>query len=229
MNYIHLIKIFNEYKNKDDKLYRKLCEEYNLNPNQNIEKIFILLTDDSYIILKTVIDIIDNNKKDIESLLDSLNSGNIKKSEVKEKLKNYLSNNKVIETLKITINEDKFYNLCLFYYNLKKSGIKFCILFISDIIEDKYENKIEESMKYFLYDDAEKHIQKVNDKGIMNLIERFKAKKKAKIELSAINEAIKKYIKKFHQEKNNYFSEVESIFINYKKTNNDKLMLYVMK
>jgi len=83
-NYIHLIKAFNEYKNKDDILYRKLCDEYNLNPNQNIEKIFILLTDGSYIILKTVFDIIDNNKKAIESLLDSLNSGTIKKSEVKK-------------------------------------------------------------------------------------------------------------------------------------------------
>ena len=219
LNYIHLIKAFNEYKNKDDKLYRNLCDEYNLNPNQNIEKIFILLTDGSYIILKTVIDIIDNNKKDIESLLDSLNSGIVKKPDVKEKLKKYLSNNKVIEALNITINEDKFYNLFLFYYNLKKSGIKFCILFISDIIEDKYENKIEESIKYFLYEDTEKYIRTINNQDVMNLIERFKAKEKTKIELLIINEAIKKYIKKFHQEKYNYFSELELNFNVYIKSN----------
>ena len=53
---------------------------------------------------------------------------------------------------------------------------KILYIFISYIIEDKYENKIEESIKYYLYNDAEKYIQKINDKGIMNLIERFKTK-----------------------------------------------------
>jgi len=62
----------------------------------------------------------------------------------------------------------------------------------------------------------------MNDNDIKNLIEWFKSKEKTKNELSGINDTIKKYIKKFHQEKNNYFSELESIFIDYKNSNYDK-------
>ena len=53
------------------------------------------------------------------------------------------------------IDLEKFYNLCLFYNNLKSNNIKFCICFISDVIEDKLENRIEEKIKLYMNDDKD--------------------------------------------------------------------------
>lgn len=50
----------------------------------------------------------------------------------------------------MNIDIEKFYNIYIFYNNLKISGIKFCFCFISDIIEDKLENIIEEKLKLYL-------------------------------------------------------------------------------
>ena len=239
-NYIHLIKLFNNYENKNDILFKELCKEYNLNSNKDVEKIFILLTDGSYIILKSLIDLIKKNSKKIENLIDNLNKGINDKSFVIKKFKEILLNNHILEILDIKINVDKFYNLCLFYYNLKNSGLNFCILFISDIIEDKYENKIEEAIKYFIYNDNEKLTYEVeenktiNNENLINkekkkayineineLIKRFKVNEINKINLSKINDVIVKYIKKFHEEKSEYFSQLENNFNKYMSSNFD--------
>ena len=49
----------------------------------------------------------------------------------------------------LEINGERFYNFWIFYNNLKKSGIKFFFCFISDVIEDKIENILEEKIKSF--------------------------------------------------------------------------------
>ena len=61
-NYIHLINQFNNYAQKDDKKFIALCKYYGLN---NIEKIFILFTDGSYILIKYLINLIERKKNDI--------------------------------------------------------------------------------------------------------------------------------------------------------------------
>ena len=55
----------------------------------------------------------------------------------------------------LEIDLEKFYNLCLFYNNLKSNNIKFCFCFISDVIEDKLENRIEEKIKSYMNDDKD--------------------------------------------------------------------------
>ena len=69
----------------------------------------------------------------------------------------------------LNIDIDKFYNLCIFYNNLKVSGIKFCFFFISDIIEDKLENIIEEKLKLDIdnniYNEQNIEIANADNKG----------------------------------------------------------------
>jgi hypothetical protein len=143
-NYIHLIKEFNKYEKKDDPKFISLCKTYELN---NKEKIFILFTDGSYIRLKYLINVMNKNMNEIESLINEKKP----KNEIINKLSKYCDKNDAKNILDINI--ENFYNLCLFYNHLKVSGIKFCFCFISDIIEDKLENRIEERIKIYLNDD----------------------------------------------------------------------------
>ena len=142
-NYIHIIKEFNNYKKKEEEKFISLCKSYELN---NIEKIFILFTDGSYIKIKYLVNIINENKNEIESLINEKKD----KKDILKKLEDYIAK-KEANILKIDI--EKFYNFCIFYNNLKCSGIKFCFCFISDIIEDKFENRIEERIKNFFNDE----------------------------------------------------------------------------
>ena len=113
---------------------------YDLN---NLEKIFILFTDGSYIKIKYLFNVINKYNKEIEALIN--NQNDIK--DLLNKLKEYIPGN---DANILNIDIEKFKNFFIFYNNLKCSGIKFCFCFISDIIEDKLENKIEEDIKYYL-------------------------------------------------------------------------------
>ena len=55
----------------------------------------------------------------------------------------------------LEIDFEKFYNLWVFFYNLKSNNINFCFCFISDVIEDKLENRIGEKIKLFINDDKD--------------------------------------------------------------------------
>ena len=151
-NYIHLIKEFNKYAKKEDSNFISLCNEYGFNNN---EKIFILITDGSYIRTKYLINVLINKKSEIEKLI----SQKKEKTEIINVLSGYFNDNSTLDLLEINI--ERFYNFCLFYYNLKESGIKFCFCFISDIIEDKLENILEEKIK--LYKDYDKDLEKKID------------------------------------------------------------------
>lgn len=150
-NYIHLITKFNNYYNKKENNFISLCNYYGLN---NIEKIFILFTDGSYIRTKYLINLINKNKNEILKCFKLKRP----KKEILDEFSKYLKDIKELDILEIDL--DKFYNLCVFYNNLKSSGIKFCFCFIADVIEDKLENRIEEKIKLYLYDD------KVTDKRL---------------------------------------------------------------
>ena len=145
-NYIHLITKFNNYCNKKENNFISLCNYYGLN---NIEKIFILFTDGSYIRIKYLTNIINKNKNEILGYFNQKR----KKKEILDELSKYLKDVEELDILEIDL--DKFYNLCVFYNNLKSNGIKFCFCFIADVIEDKLENKIEEKIKLHLYGDQD--------------------------------------------------------------------------
>ena len=144
-NYIHLINKFNNYPQKNDQKFIALCKHFGLN---NIEKIFILFTDGSYIRIKFLINLINRNKNEIINYFQQKKE----KKEILTELNNYFKENE-FDLLEIDL--EKFYNLCLFYNNLKSNNIKFCICFISDVIEDKLENRIEEKIKLYMNDDKD--------------------------------------------------------------------------
>ena len=144
-NYIHLINKFNNYPQKNDQKFIALCKHFGLN---NIEKIFILFTDGSYIRIKFLINLINRNKNEIINYFQQKKE----KKEILTELNNYFKENE-FDLLEIDL--EKFYNLCLFYNNLKSNNIKFCTCFISDVIEDKLENRIEEKIKLYMNDDKD--------------------------------------------------------------------------
>ena len=139
-NYIHLINAFNNYTEKENTNFISLCKKYNL--TQGGEKIFILLTDGSYLTLNFMTMLIkEMNTKTLDEL-DKLD-----KFQIQNKLKELKDKNDLDI---FDINIEKFFYFYIFCQNLKKSGIKFCIIFISDILEDKLENIYEGKIKKYL-------------------------------------------------------------------------------
>ena len=98
---------------------------------------------------KFLVNIINNNSLEIENMINN----NKQKKEIINKLNEYMEKSKFFDLFEI--DPEKFYYFCLFYNNLKSSGIKFCFLFISDIVKDKLENKIEEKIKLYIYDNKD--------------------------------------------------------------------------
>ena len=66
-NYINLIKAFNNYSERENSDFISIFDEYGFN---NYEKIFILITDGSYIRLKFLISILNNKKDEIQNLIN---------------------------------------------------------------------------------------------------------------------------------------------------------------
>ena len=90
-----------------------------------------------------MINILNKNKSEIENTINS----NKNKKEAIKILSGFFKDKEALDLLEI--NGERFYNFCIFYNNLEKSGIKFCFCFISDVIEDKIENILEEKIKSF--------------------------------------------------------------------------------
>ena len=221
-NYIHLIKEFNKYAKKEDSNFISLCNEYGFNNN---EKIFILITDGSYIRTKYLINVLINKKSEIEKLI----SQKKEKTEIINVLSGYFNDNSTLDLLEINI--ERFYNFCLFYYNLKESGIKFCFCFISDIIEDKLENILEEKIK--LYKDYDKDFEKKIDlkdesekkkpknEFIEKIAETLEKNNKLKSNLMIISNKINRKIKDFVDKKNVILKKLDDFFIKFNKKNDD--------
>ena len=147
-----------------------MCKSYGFNNNN--EKIFILITDGSYIKTKYFINIMTINMQEIEKLIN----GKKGKNDIINLLSNYFKENKALDILDINI--ERFYYFCLFYINLKNAGIKFCFCFISDVIEDKLENILSEKIKIYKNDikkeESEEKIKKKSEfiTKIKNIIEK---------------------------------------------------------
>ena len=209
-NYIHLIKKFNNYPQKDEQKFIALCKQFGLN---NIEKIFILFTDGSYIRIKFLINLIDKNKNEIINYFQQKKE----KKEILAKFSKYFKENE-FDLLEIDL--EKFYNLCLFYNNLKSNNIKFCFCFISDVIEDKLENRIEEKIKLFINDDKdidknlkiEKEKEKTTNDFILKMAETIKKNDKLRAGLTLISSDIRRKIKEFADSKNEILNKLESTF-----------------
>ena len=223
-NYIHLIKEFNNYKYKKNDKFISLCKLYDLN---NLEKIFILFTDGSYIKIKYIFNIINKYSKEIESLIN--NQNDIK--DLLNKLKEYIPGN---DANILNIDIEKFKNFFIFYNNLKCSGIKFCFCFISDIIEDKLENKIEEDIKYYL-DNNKDMIQIIQEnsidkedkennpnkdkKFILEIYEHIKKNNRLKLGMMKITDELNKKIKEFVYNKNNTLKDLDVLFAQFQQKN----------
>ena len=221
-NYIHLIKHFNNYQEKEKSNFISLCNEYGLN---NKEKIFILITDGSYIKTKYLINILNNNRNEIENLINTKKE----KNEIIKVLVGYFNDKTAFNLLEINI--ERFYNFCMFYNNLKMSGIKFCFCFISDIIEDKLENILEEKIK--LYKDYDKDIEqnigltddfkcKQQKNGFIERISEILEKNnKLKSNLMIISNKINRKIKDFVANKNDILKKLDEFFVKFDKKNNE--------
>jgi len=118
---------------------------------------------------------------------------------------------------------EKFFFFCLFYNNLKYSGIKFCYVFISDILEDKLENRIEEKIKLYIYNDKEiipqiqikeeKSERKKMNSFISKMIKAIKKNNKLKSRLMIITDKINMKIKEYvDNKKNKVLNQLEIFF-----------------
>ena len=89
----------------------------------------------------------------------------------------------------------------MFYYNLKYNNIKFCFCFISDVIEEKLENIIEEKIKLYMndYKDINKNlkieVEKTKNDFILKMAETIKKNYKLGAGLILITDEIKRKIK----------------------------------
>ena len=217
-NYIHLIKLFNNYKQTNSKKFISLCKSYGFNNNN--EKIFILITDGSYIKTKYFINIMTINMQEIEKLIN----GKKGKNDIINLLSNYFKENKALDILDINI--ERFYYFCLFYINLKNAGIKFCFCFISDVIEDKLENILSEKIKIYKNDikkeESEEKIKKKSEfiTKIKNIIEK---NDKLKSSLMIISDKINRKIKDFVGIKNTaIFKKLDNFFVSFNDDYKDK-------
>ena len=215
-NYIYLIKQFNNYDKKEEKQFISLCKYYGLN---NIEKIFILFTDGSYIRLKYLFNLINKNKNEI---MDYFKQKKPKK-EILVEFAKYFKDKKELDILEIDL--DKFYNLCVFYNNLKSNGIKFCFCFIADIIEDKLENK-DINKKLKIKEEKDSKEKQAND-FVLKMSETIKKNNKLRTGLILITDEIRRKIKEFSDKKNKILNELELFFNGY-ITKNKKIFFKIL-
>ena len=222
-NYIYLIREFNNYAEKENKNFISLCKSYGFS---NYEKIFILITDGSYIKTKYLINIIKDKNSEIEKLINERKD----KKEIMIALSGYIKDKKALDLLEI--NLERFYYFCLFYNNLKNSGIKFCFCFIADIIEDKLENILEEKIKLYKNDDKDieqkikigkeskekMEIKKPNEfiTKIKDIIEK---NNKIKSSLIIISDEINRKIKDFIDSKNIILKKLDDFFVSFNNNN----------
>ena len=191
-----------------------------------------------------MINILNKNKSEIEGIINS----NKNKKEAIKILSGFFKDKEALDLLEI--NGERFYNFCIFYNNLEKSGIKFCFCFISDVIEDKIENILEEKIKSFKNYDMDIE-QKINLKGeseeekqeekqekqqeekqeknqekqqknefINKIIKTFEKNDKLKSNFIIISDKINRKIKYFVDKKNDILKKMDEFFKKFNKDNN---------
>ena len=187
---------------------------------------------------------IKDKKTEIEKLINERKD----KKEVIKTLSEYLRDKKALDLLEI--NLERFYYFCLFYNNLKNSGIKFCFCFIADIIEDKLENILEEKIKLYKndYKDIEQQIKiedeskdieqqiKIEDESeekmeikkpnefIIKIKDIIEKNNKIKSSLMVISDQINRKIKEFIESKNNILKRLDKYFVSFNNNNKQNFL-----
>ena len=144
IRYIEFISILNLYKDKakqtnesnaDFKPFNQICQEVKI--KEKTEKIFCMITDGDYIILKFAFNEI------IKKLIETEHKNN---DEIKNSIHKTISSNqelnKKIEEKEIKYIEENIFNIYLMIDKLKKNKIKFFILYIGDIGQSIYQQNL---------------------------------------------------------------------------------------
>ena len=199
INYINLIQNFNKLRNYEkneqkEKQYSNICKEYGFTKEN--EKILVLLTDGSFFSIKYILQFIQNNK----NYFDNFSNPDLHKKEIIDFIKNKIEIDGLFKML--NIRPEYIYHFHNLYFKLKNSHIKFFICFISETLEDKFENKILDNIKYYLYDD-----KNVSDPFIIKLLNDYKENEKLKLKFSKICNIMKIEIKNFILKKETKFIE----------------------
>ena len=210
INYIHLIKNLNqiiktELKDDNKNFFENICREYNI--SEKNEKLFLILTDGSFFELKYMTNFIKDNYKSYEVYMNL----DFPKNEIIKYINNLIYKDKLAKILEI--NPEKLYMFCNLYYHLKKSNIKFFICFISETIEDKFENNIRNKIKnYFNYI--------INNKDIKmkEFLITYKKNEDLRIKFATITDKMKSLIKQFiHNKEYQFFENIKKYILNYFK------------
>jgi len=176
IRYIEFISILNLYKDKskqineknvDLKPFNEICQEVKI--KEETEKIFCMITDGDYIILKFTLNEI------IKKLLETEYKDN---DEIKNFIRKSISSNqeinKKIEEKEIKYIEENIFNIYLMIDKLKKSKIKFFILYIGDIGQSIYQqnliNKFISNKSIFNDEEYEKFINSFQRKPDLKII-----------------------------------------------------------
>lgn len=198
--YIKIIKIMNNMRQiiSDRKTYNDILIPYKT--SESTEKIFLIITDGNYEELKFVIN---------EIVIPKLNK-EPDYEEIKKKIEIILNENpylfEEVENKDSLI--DNIYYVLEIFYHLKINKIKFCLIYIGEICESKY-NLTNVLMKL-------KNDGCLNDKGGKLLINYTKKKNDRFLELKSIYQKIKNIILEFEKKCENYIAfsreRVDKIF-----------------
>ena len=198
--YIKIIKIMNNMRQifSDRKTYNDILMPYKT--SESTEKIFSIITDGNYEELKFVIN---------EIVIPKLNE-EPDYEEIKKKIEIILNENpnlfEEVENKDSLI--DNIYYVLEIFYHLKINKIKFCLIYIGEICESKY-NLTNVLMKL-------KNDGCLNDKGEKLLINDTKKKNDRFLELKSIYKKIKNIILEFEKKCENYIEfsreSVDKIF-----------------
>ena len=174
IKYIELISILNLYRNQysitaNDNPFTSLCNSIKM--SETTEKIFCIITDGNYTLLKIVY------HKIIKEMLDLNEQNNdIRRNYIKNKIENENIILDIIKKNDIDSNllVENILNNYLMIDNLKKNKIKFFILYIGDINQTFYQDNliteilIGKKSKNNKTDEITKYLKKKNDLNLIN-------------------------------------------------------------
>ena len=221
IKYVEFISILNLYKDNVTKIinseaFESLCKYCKM--STITEKVFCIITDGDYPILKFV----------FNEILNHIFQNNTKESDkVKEFIKNKITGNKGfqqrIEEKGIKLIEEKIYDNYLILENLKKNNITFFVLYIGDINQNFYEQNLICNILTNKKRNKEKELEKV----LNSLKNKYKLK-----EIKLMNKKLKNIISSFNETINSIsekkFSEmniepiINTIVNTLKSSNNQK-------
>ena len=203
MRYIEFISILNLYKDnltktRKDKNFINICKSSKV--SSNTEKIFCIITDGDYSILKYV----------IEKIIKVLIGANKTNKEIKDFIKKAINSNenmkKRINEKEIKLIEENIFNNYLMFENLKKNNIKFFVLYIGDMNQIIYQENL-----VFNYLSNKNLIKKDEFENIIKSIKTKNNLSKIKQLNKNIKSIISSFIKEIDSITNQKLSDIKSL------------------